>query len=210
MSGAGDVLRELGRRRVVAVVRAGDPAAAVDAARALAAGGVTAIEITFTTPGAAEAIADVALLDGVLVGAGTVTTRAEAEAAVAAGARFLASPHLSTEALDAGEESDVLAIPGVFTPTEVAAASKRAPLLKLFPASVGGPGLLAALRGPFPSLRFMPTGGVTADNARAWLGSGAYVLGAGGDLCSAARIAAGDFAAIERRAADYRAAVDGL
>ena len=94
-------------------------------------------------------------------------------------------------------------MPGVLTPTEVAAALRRHPLVKLFPAGLGGPGLLRALRGPFPDLRAIPTGGVTADNLGEWLAAGAVAVGAGSDLCPPELADARDAAEIWRRAERY-------
>jgi 2-dehydro-3-deoxyphosphogluconate aldolase/(4S)-4-hydroxy-2-oxoglutarate aldolase len=198
---------EIGRRRVVAVVRAPNPESAVSTAAALVRGGVTAIEITYTTPDAARAIREVAELSDVLVGAGTVTTAEQAREALEAGATFLVSPSTSLAVLDVADESDTLALPGVMTPTEIMAVADRAPLLKLFPASVGGVAFLKSLLGPFPDLRLVPTGGVTVANAAEWLSAGAFAVGAGGDLCPASAIAAGDFEEIERRAIAYTHAV---
>lgn len=199
-----DVLEELGRRRIVAVIRAGSADAAVFAAQALAAGGIDAVEVTYTTPGAATAIRE--LVDAqsdLLVGAGTLTSAAQAREAVEAGASFLVSPHTCVQVLDVGAESDVLAIPGVMTPTEIAAVRERAPLLKLFPAGIGGPALLRALRGPFPDLRLLPTGGVSAENVADWFAAGAFAVGAGSDLCPPRLVDERDRVEIERRARAY-------
>lgn len=193
---AGGVVEELRTRGVVAVVRAASPALAVTAARALADGGVTAIEVTYTVPDAGEAIAELARDERLLVGAGTIASEAQAREAVAAGARYLVSPHACAAAFDVAEEAGIPALPGVFTPSEVVAAAARARLLKLFPANVGGIGLLKSLRGPFPDLSFMPSGGVSADNLGAWLAAGAVAVSAGGSLAPAAAVAAGDAATL--------------
>jgi 2-dehydro-3-deoxyphosphogluconate aldolase/(4S)-4-hydroxy-2-oxoglutarate aldolase len=203
-------LADLTRRGIVAVIRAGSADAAVAAAGALADGGVTAVEVSFTTPGAADAIARLAADDRLLVGAGTVLTREQARLAIDSGARYLISPHPCEAALQAGDDAGVLVVPGVFTAAEVVAWGPRTPLLKLFPASLGGPDLLRALRGPFPSQRFMPSGGVSASNVGAWLAAGATVLAAGGDLCPAAAADAGDRDEIARRARAYREALDSV
>lgn len=202
-----EALDEIGRRRVVAVIRAGSADAVVFCAQALAAGGVTVIEVTYTTPDAAAAIRElVEATPGVLVGAGTLTTAAQAREAVEARASFLVSPHTCLPVLEVGAEHEILAIPGVMTPTEIAAVSERAPLLKLFPATPGGPAFLRALKGPFPDLRLMPTGGVRVDNVEEWFAAGAFAVAAGRDLCPAGAIEARDRAELERRARDYVAA----
>lgn len=193
----------LARSRVVAVVRAPSSAGAVDAGKALRDGGITAIEIAFTTPDAPAAIRALRGLKGVVVGAGTVRSVGELHAALDAGAAFVASPATNVEVLLAARSAGLLAIPGVLTPTEIERAQPLAPLLKLFPAGVGGPSMLRALRGPFPSVRFMPTGGVMCDNVREWFDAGAFVVGAGSDLCSADAIERAEFDAISERAAAY-------
>ena len=197
-------LEELG---VVAVLRGSDPGRVAEAARALGAGGVTAVEITYTVPGATETIAHLAAEGDLFVGAGTVTERRQADEAIAAGARFLVSPCLCEAALDAGDEADVLAIPGVYTPTELVVAAPRTPLLKLFPSAVGGPALLRALREPFPDARLMPSGGVTLANLADWIGAGAVAVSAGGGLCPRDAVADGDWARITGLATSWRRAV---
>jgi 2-dehydro-3-deoxyphosphogluconate aldolase/(4S)-4-hydroxy-2-oxoglutarate aldolase len=201
-------LDEIGRRGIVAVIRAGSADRAVEAAVALAQGGITAVEVSFTTPDAADAISRLSVDPRLLVGAGTVMDHEQARAAVAAGARYLISPHPCEAALEVGDEAGVLVVPGVFTPAEIVAWSPRTPLLKLFPASLGGPGLLRTLRGPFPSQAFMPSGGVLASNVGEWLAAGASVVAAGGDLCPRAAVDAGDHEELARRARAYRQALD--
>jgi 2-dehydro-3-deoxyphosphogluconate aldolase / (4S)-4-hydroxy-2-oxoglutarate aldolase len=204
----GERLRaELAQRGIVAVLRAGSAQRAVVAARALAEGGVTAIEVTFTVPDAPAAIAELAADEALLVGAGTVLRPDQAEAAIDAGARFVVSPNLDEQVLDAAESRGVPALPGVLTPTEVARAARRCSLVKLFPASLGGPALLAALREPFPELAFVPTGGVTAGEMGDWLRAGAAAVGAGGDLCPREAIEAGDTDLLRARAERYAAAL---
>jgi 2-dehydro-3-deoxyphosphogluconate aldolase/(4S)-4-hydroxy-2-oxoglutarate aldolase len=183
-------LEELG---VVAVLRGSDPGRVADAARALGAGGVTAVEVTYTVPGATDVIARLASEGGLVVGAGTVTTRRQADEAIAAGARFLVSPSICEAAVEAGAEADVCAIPGVYTPTELASVAARCPLLKLFPSAIGGPALLRALREPFPEVRLMPSGGVSLENLAQWIEAGAVAVSAGSGLCPMDAAAAGDW-----------------
>jgi len=197
---------ELAERGIVAVLRAGSAERAVAAARALAEGGVTAIEITFSVPDAPSAIAELAADESLLVGAGTVLRGDQVDAAVHAGARFVVSPNLDELVLDAAERRGVPALPGVLTPTEVARAARRCSLVKLFPASLGGPALLAALREPFPGLGFVPTGGVTAGGIGDWLRVGAAAVGAGGDLCPREAIDEGDVELLRAQARRYAAA----
>jgi 2-dehydro-3-deoxyphosphogluconate aldolase/(4S)-4-hydroxy-2-oxoglutarate aldolase len=197
------VLDGLAEHRVVAIVRASSAAGAVETARALRRGGIRAIEIAFTTPDAAAAIRSARGIDGVVAGAGTVRSTAELEAAVDAGAAFVASPATNLDVLLAARNAGILAIPGVLTPTEIERVLPLSPLVKLFPAGVGGPALLRALRGPYPSVRFMPTGGVARENVQEWFAAGAFVVGAGSDICPTEAIDQGDFDAIAARAAEY-------
>lgn len=206
----GALIEELRRRRVVAVLRAGSATAAADAGRAVAAGGVTALEVAFTTPDAPAAIRALAADEDLVVGAGTVLTEAQARAAVAAGARYLVAPNFDPVVADVAGELGVALLPGVFTATEVAHAAGRCPALKLFPASAGGPAYLRALLGPFPDLAIVPTGGVTAENAGEWFAAGALAVGAGTDLCPAEAVARGDLDRLRRRAAEYASAVMGV
>lgn len=202
-----ELRRDLADRGILAVVRAGSADRAVAAGNALAESSVTAIEVTFTVPDAALAIARLAADDSLLVGAGTVLTPDQAAAAVQAGARFVVSPHLDDRVLDAAEELGVPALPGVFTPTEVARAMRRCSLVKLFPASLGGPALLSALRGPFPDLAAIPTGGVDSANLGDWLAAGAVAVGVGADLCPPGAVEAEDADALRSHAERYVAAL---
>lgn len=176
-------LRRVG---VVAVIRAPSAAAAVDISRALVQGGVTGIEITFSTPGAAEAIAEARKeLPTALVGAGTVLAREELRAACAAGASFLVSPHTDEALLAEAKEAQVPFLPGALTPSEVVRAFRAgAACVKLFPGSAVGPGYLKALRGPLPHIPLMPTGGVDEKNLGEWLAAGALAVGMGGSLAT--------------------------
>jgi 2-dehydro-3-deoxyphosphogluconate aldolase/(4S)-4-hydroxy-2-oxoglutarate aldolase len=198
-----DRLRDV---RVFAVIRAPDADGALRAVDALVRGGVTGIEITYSTPGVPRVLAGVAERFGgdVLLGAGTITGPEQAEEAVAAGAAFLVSPGLDDEVVAAMRATGAVTMGGALTPTEVMRAVKLGvDVVKVFPASLGGPAYVKALRGPFPDVPFMPTGGVSAGNLGEWLAAGVIAVGAGGDLCSAADIAAGRFEEIERRAREF-------
>jgi 2-dehydro-3-deoxyphosphogluconate aldolase/(4S)-4-hydroxy-2-oxoglutarate aldolase len=180
-----DALERLREARVAAVVRADDAESAVAISEALVEGGLTAVELTYTTPQAGEAIARArSLLGGeVLVGAGTLTTADQVAEAAAAGADFLVSPHLDHRLLEAMLDSCLLALPGVLTPTEAASAlAHGAAAVKLFPASSGGTAHLRALFGPFPGIKVVPTGGVALEEVGAWLDAGAWAVGVGGKL----------------------------
>jgi 2-dehydro-3-deoxyphosphogluconate aldolase/(4S)-4-hydroxy-2-oxoglutarate aldolase len=178
-------LQRLRDARVAAVIRADNAESAVAVAEALVEGGLTAVELTYTTPGAGDAIARArSRLGGdVLVGAGTLTTREQVAEATAAGADFLVAPHLDLGLLETMLASGVLALPGVLTPSEVASAlAHGAAAVKLFPASSGGTPHLRALFGPFPGVKVVPTGGIDLADVRAWLEAGAWAVGVGGKL----------------------------
>ena len=203
------MIERLRAARVIAVLRTPDGDSAVRAAEALAAGGVRAIELTFTTPGAAEAVRLVRELlpRDVVVGAGTIRDRAQLDAALDAGAEFLVTPHLDRELLDAMLAGGRLALPGTLTPTEVAAAlAAGAEAVKLFPASVVGPSYVKALRGPFPDVQVVPTGGIGPADVRPWLDAGALAVGAGGELCPARLVAEGRWDELSAAAERFLAA----
>jgi 2-dehydro-3-deoxyphosphogluconate aldolase / (4S)-4-hydroxy-2-oxoglutarate aldolase len=204
----GSVAARLAEAGVVAVLRAPSAEGAVRAGVALAAGGIRAVEITFSTPGAAEAVAALREAEpSLLVGAGTVTDAHQLQAVAAAGAEFAVSPHTDGQLVAAAREHGLLYLPGALTPTEVVHAAALSPVVKLFPASLGGPGYLKALRAPLPGVQIVPTGGVDASNLGEWLDAGALAVGAGGELCPGALVASGDFGAITERAAGFAAAL---
>ena len=195
---------------VLAVVRAPGPDAAIGAADALIRGGVTGIEVTYSTPEAPAVIAELRRRHGdrSLVGAGTVTTPAQAEESAAAGAQFLVSPGTLPELTRAMLATRLVTMTGAMTPTEVMGAmALGVDVVKVFPASLGGPAFLKALREPFADAVLMPTGGVTAENLAEFLAAGAIAVGAGGDLLARDALAAGDWDRIEARARDYAAAL---
>jgi 2-dehydro-3-deoxyphosphogluconate aldolase/(4S)-4-hydroxy-2-oxoglutarate aldolase len=178
----------------------------VDVVEALAAGGVTVAEVTFTVPGALDVIraARQRLGDRVLLGAGTVLDPETARAAFLAGAEFIVSPAVNTEVIKLCRRYDKLVMPGAFTPTEVLTAWEAgADVVKVFPADVVGPAFFKALRGPLPQVKLMPTGGVDLNTAAEFLKAGAVCLGVGGQLVDPAAVAAGDFARITDTARKY-------
>jgi 2-dehydro-3-deoxyphosphogluconate aldolase / (4S)-4-hydroxy-2-oxoglutarate aldolase len=171
--------------RFVAIIRAPGPEQAKTTVEALIASGVRVLELSLTTPKALPIIEATAstLPDGVVLGAGTVTTAAEARAAISAGASFLVAPTAAGPAFEVAHSNDVLFIPGAFTPTEIyAARASGASLIKLFPATPGGSEYVRDLLGPLPDLLLMPTGGVTIENAADFLANGAVAVGVGGAL----------------------------
>lgn len=206
--GASGVLAAMRRERLVHVVRGSSAEHAAAIVEAAVAGGVRIVEVTYTVPGASDLIAALAHRDDLTLGAGTVRSSAEAESALAAGARFLVSPNLDLDVVRLGAAADVLVVPGILTATEAQTAlSAGASAVKLFPASTVGPDYLRALHGPMPELPVMPSGGVGPDNAAAWLGAGAFAVGMGGALSPSGRI---DDAARASITAAARAALDAV
>lgn len=195
---------------VVAVIRLKDASALSAVVDALAAGGVRALEVTMTVPGAIELIREIApsLPPDVVLGAGTVLDAETAQAAIEAGARYVVSPVFREEVLRVCHRFDVAALPGCFTPTEILGAWEAgADVVKVFPATALGPGYFRDLRGPFPHLRLMPTGGVSLANAGEWIRAGAVAIGVGTALVDAEAVAARRFDEITERASQFVAAV---
>ncbi|HMO85655.1 MAG TPA: bifunctional 4-hydroxy-2-oxoglutarate aldolase/2-dehydro-3-deoxy-phosphogluconate aldolase [Lacipirellulaceae bacterium] len=178
-------LERLTTTGVVAVIRADSGEQLVNVCRALCAGGVAACEITLTTPGALEAIAQASrtLGDEALVGAGSVLDAATARAAILAGARFIFSPVLNLEVIEMAHRYDCVAVPGALTPTEVLTAwSAGADVVKVFPANHFGPQYFKDLHGPMPQVKLTPTGGVDLSTAGDWIRAGAVAVGVGSAL----------------------------
>ncbi|MET3974932.1 bifunctional 4-hydroxy-2-oxoglutarate aldolase/2-dehydro-3-deoxy-phosphogluconate aldolase [Cellulosimicrobium sp. BE325] len=195
-------LEGIARARVVPVVVVDDAVQGVLVASALRDGGLPVAEVTFRTAGARAAIEAIARdVPDVLVGAGTVVTAAQVDEAVDAGARFLVSPGLSAGVVRRAQELGVPVVPGVATPSDVIAALDLGlDVVKLFPANVvGGPAAVKAFSAPFPGLRFVPTGGVSAANLLDYLALPAVLAAGGSWMVDAALVRAGDTAEITRR-----------
>jgi Entner-Doudoroff aldolase len=171
-------------------------------------GGFRIIEFTLTIPGALDLVEEFSRRQDLIVGAGTVLTADEASTAVKRGARFLVSPVLDPDVIAAGLSLGVAFIPGCHTPTELLAAHRLgAPLQKLFPAPGIGPAYVRACLGPLPFLKIVPTHGVDATNARAWLDAGAFAVGFTHALFDPDDLKAGRLDAIEERARNLIAAL---
>lgn len=205
--GALDRMKALG---LVAVIRGPSPESTLQMVEALVAGGVQAIEITFTTPDATNVVRT---LDGqfgeeILLGMGTLTSAEQAEEAAAAGARYLVSPMLDDELAHAMVGTGLMVMLGALTPTEVVRALKLgADVVKVFPGSLVGPDYFRSLREPFPEIPLMPTGGVSIDNVADWFAAGAVAVGAGSSLCPRDLALAGRFGEIAARAQEFVQAV---
>ncbi|MEM8557280.1 MAG: bifunctional 4-hydroxy-2-oxoglutarate aldolase/2-dehydro-3-deoxy-phosphogluconate aldolase [Bacteroidota bacterium] len=205
-----DVVDRIRQEGAVAVVRTDDPDRLIEAAQALCAGGVVCFEITMTVPNALDAIRLVAqeMRDTVLLGAGSVTDAATAEAAVEAGARYVVSPVFKREVIAAAHANEAAAMPGCFTPTEIQTAHEAgADVVKVFPAGVLGMGFFKGVLAPLPHLKLMPTGGVSLTNAGDWLRAGAVAVGVGSALVDKQAIAAGDWQTLTTNARTLMATV---
>lgn len=203
-----DTLTALGRSRAIAVLRAPSAESALRAIDAMVRAGVGAVEVTYSTPDVPAVLTEAAdRHPELLLGVGTVTTATQVRESVAAGASFVVSPGYDEDVAAAMRASETTSIIGALTPTEVLTARRAgAHLIKLFPASLGGPGLLKALREPFPWLKAIPTGGVTVSNVGEWFKAGAFAVGASG-LCPAALMAAADYEGVHQAAKEFMAAL---
>jgi 2-dehydro-3-deoxyphosphogluconate aldolase/(4S)-4-hydroxy-2-oxoglutarate aldolase len=208
-----DIVAAVERAGIVAVIRIKDPAKLRDVVDAIAAGGIRALEITMTVPGAVELIRDLAptLPDGFILGAGTVLDADTVARVADAGARYVVSPVFRRTVIEACHARDIAAMPGCFTPTEILDAwDAGADIVKVFPATTLGPSYLKDVRAPLPQVKLMPTGGVTVENAGDWIRAGAVAVGVGTSLLDAKAIADGQFhvlkANAERMIANVRAA----
>ena len=182
----------LERVGLIPVLRARNAGQAHAVVQALLLGGINVVEVTMTVPGAVEVLAELKNEYGakLLLGSGTVTTAAQAEATIDAGAEFVVSPSLHPAVIAVTKARGKISIPGALTPTEaITAWELGADYVKIFPCSaVGGAGYLKALLAPFPQLKLIPTGGVTLQNAASYFEAGARAVGVGGDLVNLAAI----------------------
>jgi 2-dehydro-3-deoxyphosphogluconate aldolase/(4S)-4-hydroxy-2-oxoglutarate aldolase len=195
---------------IIAVIRAQKAEEAVEIARAVFEGGIVPIEITLTVPDAFTVMEEIrrSLGERILLGAGTVLDAEGARRAIRAGAEFLVSPMLNPEMVHLCREDGKIAIPGAFTPTEIMAAWRGgADIVKIFPASVGGPELIKDLRGPFPQIKFLPTGGVTLDNVSQFIKAGAVAVAVGGNIIDKKAVSLGKFDVITENSRKFLAAV---
>jgi len=197
-------------RGVIAIVRLHDASKLVPAAEALYAGGIRVIEFTLNSPGALNAITSSRhALPKAIIGAGTVRSADDAKAATDAGAQIIVAPDTKPEVIEATHAGQAAAIPGAYTPTEIAAAMDfGADLVKLFPAKGLGPGYVREVLAPLDDARLVPTGGVSVDNVTAYFAAGAAAVAVGGSLVNNALADAGDFDAVTANARAIQEAVD--
>jgi 2-dehydro-3-deoxyphosphogluconate aldolase/(4S)-4-hydroxy-2-oxoglutarate aldolase len=198
-----DLVRRTG---VIAIMRAESSEQLIEAADAIKEGGVHVIEVTMTTPGALNVIAQASKRYGtsVLFGAGSVLDVETARAAILAGAGFVVAPTLDLATIQLCNRYAIPVMPGCFTPTEALAAWQAgADMVKLFPASVGGPALVKAILAPLPQLEIVPVGGVNLDTAASFIAHGAAALGVGSSLVNQKTLHAGDTDELTRRASAF-------
>ncbi len=202
MSGVLDRIIDCG---VVAVLRADSSAELLDVAGALREGGVVAIEVTMTTPGALKVIEEAAAsMKDSIIGVGTVLDPETARAAILAGAEYIVSPTLHLGVIEMAKRYGKVVMPGAFTPTEILTAWQAgADVVKVFPASVGGPSYFKDVRGPLPQVRLMPTGGVDLTTTGPFIKAGACAVGAGSAMVDKKAVSAGKFDVITETARKF-------
>ncbi|MFQ6001566.1 MAG: bifunctional 4-hydroxy-2-oxoglutarate aldolase/2-dehydro-3-deoxy-phosphogluconate aldolase, partial [Anaerolineae bacterium] len=194
---------------IIAIVRFDRSEQLMQVAKAIKAGGLAIIEFTMTTPNALGIIEESAreFGDEVLLGAGTVLDAETARAAILAGAEFIVAPTLDPGVIEACRRYSKVVIPGAFTPTEILTAWQwGADFVKVFPASLGGPGYLKAIRGPLPQVKLIPVGGVSLENVADFIKAGAVAVAVGGNLVKRRAIAEGNFAELTETARQFVAA----
>lgn len=204
-------LDRIRRTGIIAIMRAKSSDQLIAAADAIRLGGVRAIEVTMTTPGALAVIeqAQARFQGEVLFGAGSVLDPETARAAILAGADFIVAPTLKLETIALCNRYGVPVMPGCYTPSEMQAAWEAgADMLKFFPADFGGPGFVKAVLAPLPQLEIVPVGGVTLETAADFIRAGAVALGVGSSLVSQKLLAAGDLDRLTQTAAAFIAEVE--
>ena len=203
------ILQKLSTEKVIALIRADSPDGLLDCARALAAGGLTSIELTMTTPGAIRMLEKAtAELPDFLFGLGTVLDAETARAGILAGARFIVTPALRPDVITMCKRYSIPVFSGALTPTEVVNAwDCGADAAKIFPAEFFGPAYIKSLKAPLPQVELVPTGGVTAENVGEFIKAGAFATAAGSSLVDAKSFKDRNWAAITAKAQAFVQAV---
>lgn len=196
----GGLLEQIAAKKIVPVVKLNRSEDALPLAQALIEGGLPVAEVTFRTDAAEASIREMAKLPEMLVGAGTVTNTEQAKRALDAGASFLVTPGFSSKVTEFALEHKLPVLPGISTPTELMMAMEYGlPVVKFFPAvQYGGLATIKALAAPFPSIRFMPTGGINASNVKEYLAYDRIIACGGSWMVKENFIKAGDFASITK------------
>lgn len=197
-----EIINEIGREKIVAIIRAESEYQAEKAIEAVIEGGLTCIELTFTTPFAHKILEKLSKQYSetkLLIGAGTILDSETARIAILSGAKYLITPCLNTDIIKLGNRYGIPVIPGIYTATEALYALEAgADVVKLFPAGQFNKNIIKDLKAPLPNLEIMPTGGVNAQNIAEWISSGAFACGVGGSLFSGLK--EGDYNSITQQA----------
>ena len=204
------IVQKLTEYGIVAVIRANSKEEGVKIVDAVTKGGINAIEVTMTVPGAIDVIKELTEIykdnAEVLIGAGTVLDPETARACILAGAKYIVSPSLNPETIKLCNRYRVAVMPGIMTVKEaIEALELGVEIVKVFPGNVFGPQIISSLKGPLPQANFMPTGGVSLDNVKDWIKAGAVAVGTGGDLTRGAKT--GDYKLVTETAAKFVEAV---
>ena len=207
-----DVLNRIKSEKVIALIRADGPDSLLDCARALAAGGLSCIELTMTTPGALDLCAKVSKeLPNVLLGLGTVLDAETARKGIANGAKFIVTPAVRPEVIKVCKEAGVPILGGSLTPTEIYTSWELGvDVIKIFPAEFFGPAYIKSVKAPFPKIEVMPTGGVTPETVGEFLKNGAFATAAGSALVNPTALKNKDWAAITKRAQEFVVAANAV
>lgn len=204
-----ETIQRIVENGVVAVIRAESKEQGIKIIEAVKKGGIKALEITMTVPGAVDIIKELSEAykhEDVLIGAGTVLDPETARACILAGAKYIVSPSLNIETIKLCNRYRIPVMPGVMTITEaIQAMEAGAEIIKVFPGSAFGPSIIKAFKGPVPQGNFMPTGGVNLENAAEWIKAGAVAIGTGGDLTKGAKT--GDYGLVTETAKQFVEAV---
>ena len=203
-------LQTIRQTGVIAILRAKSSEQLLTAADAIRTGGVRAIEVTMTTPGSLAIIeqARARYSQEVYFGAGTVLDPESARAAILAGAQFVVAPSLKPAVIELCHRYSIPVFPGAYTPTEILTAWEAgADMVKIFPASVGGPGFIKALKAPLPQIEMVPVGGVNLGNTADFIRAGSAAVGVGGELLDIKLLEARDWPALTERARQFVEAV---
>ncbi|MGH4137346.1 bifunctional 4-hydroxy-2-oxoglutarate aldolase/2-dehydro-3-deoxy-phosphogluconate aldolase [Clostridium sp.] len=205
-----EMIKKISDAGIVAVIRANSKEEGVKIVEAVKKGGIKALEITMTVPGAVEIIKELTEIykddEDMLIGAGTVLDPETARACILAGAKYIVSPSLNVDTIKLCNRYRIAVMPGVMTVKEaVEALELGAEIIKVFPGNVFGPAIISSFKGPLPQANFMPTGGVSLANVKDWIKAGAVAVGTGGDLTKGAKT--GDYELVTETAAKFVEAV---
>jgi len=200
-----ELLEQLKTNGIVAVIRAESRGQALKIVDFAYQGGIKAIEITMTIPGAIDAIKDISskFSTELLIGAGTILDSETARLAILAGAEFIVSPHLDIEIIKTANRYQKVVIPGAMTVREVILSMEHgADVVKIFPSGLFGPEIIKAIKGPLPQAPLMPTGGINLNNLQEWFKAGVFCVGVGSSLTKDA-IKKGDYIIVKDRAQEF-------